>query len=70
MNFISPEDFGVRYDDDFCGVRNEPARERTDINLGLEFWRLSVETVLGPDLLEPLFFAVVIAKDMNGISLP
>src|ERR1039457_129530 len=84
LNFVAAKNFRVGDDDKFCFFAKKSAGKRADVSRGSrvegrglnEIWlstldfRLSAQAQFIPDFRETLPLAVVVAEDMNGVTLP
>ena len=84
LDSVAPENFRVGDDNEFCFVANEAAskhadmsrrsrvegRGRNGIRLSTFESRISTQAQFIPDLIKPLPLAVVVAEDMNGVTMP
>src|ERR1035437_5947256 len=83
-NFLAAKKFPLGDDDEFCFFAKKSAGKRADVSRGSrvegrglnEIWlstldfRLSAQAQFIPDFHETLLLAVVVAEDMNGVTLP
>jgi hypothetical protein len=72
LDLIAAEDLGVGDDGEPCLREEEPAGQGAEVQRGLGSWRRlgwEIETIVVPDLEEPLTFAVVVADDVDGVVL-
>ena len=66
LHFVTPKDFRVRHDRQFGRFAEETAREGAEAHVERACF---AQAVLAPDFLEALTFALVVAKEMDGIIL-
>ncbi len=84
LDFVAAKNLRVGDDDEFGVVAKETAGKRADLRLGSEVRGLGLRaggvfswnrdarprTRFFPNFLKPLPFAVVVAKDVDGVTLP
>src|SRR5206468_4095132 len=67
LHFVTAKNFRVGDDNKFGFFAQKPASQRSELNRKLCF---VTKSLLAPDFIESLPFALVVAENMNGVILP